>query len=99
MFQLKMHCCFLGSIFIPFFHTSLLQLREILISHKTILYNFFCLISEKKYPRKKKKKSFLDLHETYLYFIYKSKLLTTEEFKLWYIFVIKNELYPKKFYR
>jgi len=86
---------FLRSICIPFLDTFLLQLRERLTSHNTILKNFCCLIPKTKNPSKEQEKSFLDLHETYSYFINTSKLLTPEEFKLGYTFVAKNEMYPK----
>ncbi|KAL4104796.1 hypothetical protein QTP88_020072 [Uroleucon formosanum] len=86
---------FLRSIFIPFLDTFLLQLRERLTSHNTILKNFSCLIPKTKNPSKEQEKSFIDLHETYSSFINKSKLMTAEEFKLWYIFVEQNEMNPK----
>jgi hypothetical protein len=86
---------FLRSIFIPFLDTFLLQLRERLTSHNTILKNFSCLIPKTKNPSKEQEKSFIDLHETYSSFINKSKLMTAEEFKLWYTFVEQNEMNPK----
>jgi len=86
---------FLRSIFISFLDTFLLQLRERLTSHNTILKNFCCLIPKTKNPSKEQEKSLLDLHETYSSFIDTSKLLTAEKFKLWYTFVAKNEMYPK----